>query len=368
MRDAQQRNVVKAGQLIAEIKYEYEAKQGEDVFGQLIDPPPSENFDVKINNGIIEKEPGKYYAEFDGMPNIAMRKISLSKMLSHQGDVNLAFGNIYFEGKAKILGSIEQGAIVEIKGDLEVIGLVRSGGVKVDGNLIVKGSISSGETETIKVRGDLVADFIEKSRIEVGGNIKVKRSILNSYVASGLNIYATSKDGIVAGGNVLALGSVKTNNLGFPKGAVTKVSAGVDWKSMKSVTVKTARLEKLRAGQDRVRSSLREILRKKDAQMTAKHKRLKDELQVKITRLRELLDKTEEQIAVANSNVKYNSESTIRIKGHLALNCKLQVGTKIVPVLDEIAGVVVVGKKQRGTHIIPIEQLPDDEEENNDAA
>src|SRR5690606_24026810 len=122
LREIQQRNTVSAGQLVAEIRYEEPPAAGKNVFGEEISPPDDDEIIVQTGDGIVAKGKNKFYAAADGLPTINEQTITLSKVLVHEGDVNLRTGNIRFDGPVEIKGSIDASAVVETTGDLIVHG------------------------------------------------------------------------------------------------------------------------------------------------------------------------------------------------------------------------------------------------------
>src|SRR5205085_1823884 len=126
-----------------------------------------------------------FYALVDGIPLIDRDAISLSKVLVHEGDVNLRTGNIRFDGPVEIKGSVDSGAIVETTGDLVVHGSIRGGQVRSQGSITAKSGITTGASGIVSARNDIVADFIENSIIVAGGTLTVTKAILNCTVYAG---------------------------------------------------------------------------------------------------------------------------------------------------------------------------------------
>lgn len=105
-----------------------------------------------IENGtkIVAVETGRPYIEQKGM----LVKVSIIEKLIHQGDVNIASGNIRFKGDVDILGNVENGMIVEAEGNITVLKNVNRANVVSKqaifiGQNVIGGTISSGESDPL---------------------------------------------------------------------------------------------------------------------------------------------------------------------------------------------------------------------------
>lgn len=356
LRSMQQPAYVSAGKIIAEIRYEKNATYGRDVFGLEKEPPPSEVFEVKLKEGIIEKVKGKFFAEYSGIPVIENNSIFISKVLIHKGDVNLRTGNIFFDGPVEIQGSIDSGAVVEVKGDLTVRGSIRAGHVRCFGNVEVSLGIVTGSNGIVWAKKNLKADFIENSRIQCGGSVTVRKAIINTDLISGGMIQVTNQqDGVIAGGNLSCREYMKTGNLGFRNGSVTKLNIGVDWKIEKAVRIRTSRLEKLVEVQEADRQALREVLARGKNQMTDKHEKRKRHYQDRLIQERSLIDKAQIHLDKAKNLLKYNPDSKVLVYNRIFENVEMRIGGGVVPIKTEMIGVAVLAKKRNGSKIISVE-------------
>ena len=358
LRAMQQRKTVKIGQLVAELRFEKESTPAYNVFGEEVDRPADDELIIRVGDGINQNKPGKFYATCDGIPLIEDNTIALSTALIHAGDVNLRTGNIDFDGPVEIHGSIDSGARVETTGDLIVHGNIRGGYVRCSGSLTVKSGIITGESGVVQARGDINAQFIENSNITCGGDLKVYKAILNCHVICGGSVSTSASDGIIAGGNISCRESLSSSNVGFRNGSLTRMDIGVDWRVQLAVKIREKRFDRLSLEQQDCRQELRELIQKKNSQMTKKHKDLKDELQDRVTRLRIITDKCKEHLEKAERLLSYNSDSKVFVTDLLSNNVDIHVGGNKIAVANEYAGVAILGKRRRGNFIQPIEEVP----------
>jgi uncharacterized protein (DUF342 family) len=356
MREMQQRSLVKAGTLVAILKYKEAGATGRDVYGEEIPLPPDEELPLRIGEGIQQREK-KFYALIDGIPEVEGASISLSRVLIHKGDVNLRSGNIRFDGPIEIHGSIDSGSVVESSGDLIVHGQIRGGQVRVKGNLSAHAGIVTGQVGSIQVKGNVSADFIENSQIVCGGDMVVGKALINSRVFVGKVLWLTGKDAVCAGGSINAKDAVRCGTLGFKHGALTDVKVGIDGRVARSIDIRTQRMQKVekRLGEDRI--AMRELTQRKAAQMTQKHKELRDELQDRLQRGRILLERMEGHLKKAQTQLSFNANARIYVRETLHTNVSVEVGGQKVLITNSVAGVCVVSKRRRGSHIVPIEEI-----------
>jgi uncharacterized protein len=363
LRDLQQRKTVKANQLVAEVRFNEPSKPAYNIYGEEIERPADDELIIKVGDGIQQNEAGKFYATCDGIPVLDKDSISLSKVMIHQGDVNLRTGNIDFDGPVEIKGSIDNGAKVETSGDLIVHGTIRGGFVRCGGTLTAKAGIVTADQGRVQARGDVHAAFIENSKVACGGDLLVRKALINSTIIAGGSIRTVSKDGVIAGGQISSRESLYTTNLGFKNGAVTRLNIGVDWRVEIAVGIRTSRLDDLQKSQTENRHELRELVQKTKAQLTKKHKEMKEELQDRLTRIRLLVEKAQAHLEKAEKLLSYNSDSKIFVKDQLSSNVDIHIGGQKIAISNDVAGVAILSKRRRGSYIQPIEDIEAEEED-----
>jgi uncharacterized protein (DUF342 family) len=357
IRGLQQKNLASSGVLIAEIKFLEEAQNGVDVFGKIIYPKLPDEFNVQVGEGVEQRDGGKFYASFDGVVKIEGQSISLAKIMIHQGDVNLRSGNISFDGPVEIRGSIDTGSVVEAAGDITVFGNIRGAVVKSGGAIFVKGGIVTGDQGRIEAKDNIKAEFIENSNIHCEGSIVAQKAIINTTAIVGGSIEVLSSDnGILAGGYLTCKHNIRTGELGFKRGALTKLKVGVDWKIEKAVFIRTTRLEKVAEVQQRDRLEVRELAGKRKAQMTRKHVERKEELMKRVRKARSIIEKLEKQLIKYRAQLSFNMESVVFVSATLSSNVEMNIGGLDVNIPHDLAGVGISAKKRRGSHILPYEE------------
>ena len=360
IRDMQQRTMVKEGQLIAELRYKKPAKTGLTVYGDVVDALINDDMIIHIGEGVQQKG-RKFYATCDGVPVIENESISLNKSLIFNGDVNLRTGNIRFDGPVEIKGAIDNGSIVETTGDLIVHGTIRGAYVKAGGNITVYSGIVTGSQGSIYAGGDIRAEFVENSAITCRGNLIVGKALLNCRVVSNGSIEIRAKDGVLAGGKIICREKIRAGNLGFKRGASTDLLVGIDWRIARRIEIRRERLLKLEKASQDYRQNLRELVQKSKSQLTAKHKKMKEDMQQKLVKSKLIIERVEKFLQESSAELTYNSESKIIVYDQLSSNVKIQLCGQSITVANEVANVAIVPKRRRGSFIVPLEEIEAEE-------
>jgi uncharacterized protein (DUF342 family) len=358
IRDMQQRSIVQAGQLVAEIRYLKPEVIGMNMLGQPIQPEPGPSMEVVVGEGIQQLQPGKFFAECGGVPLCEEgNKLSLIKSHVHEGDVNLKSGNIYFDGPVEIKGSVDSGALVRVKGPVKIYGSITGGTVISKDPIEVVESIVTGTQGKVICATQVKAAFIENSTIECDGSIVVAKSLVSSDVVAGDYIHALAADGVIGGGTILCRNMVAAANIGFTKGARTKFIVGVDHRVVRRTKIREKRLQSLIEAQERYKLEFRELTQKKDSQLTLKHKQLKESLKEKMTNVRPLIEAVTQQLEILKTSMTYNEDALIAATNVFAANCQVEVGGKGVVLEADTMAVGISARKRRDSHLCTYDEI-----------
>jgi uncharacterized protein len=116
---------VNRGQVIAVVHPPVPGIPGITVTNEPIPPKPTYPVTVHLGKGVTTVEDGtKIVAVESGRPYMEQKgmlvKISVIEHLFHQGDVDIASGNIRFKGDVEIMGNVQDGMSVEASGAITV--------------------------------------------------------------------------------------------------------------------------------------------------------------------------------------------------------------------------------------------------------
>ena len=221
---------VEEGQLIATKIRETKGIPGKDVLGRVIPQKEGRDITVRVTeDAVYNEEDRTVRAMKAGVVSIV--KDSVIKVSSKQtisGDVDFNTGNLYSKSAVDIRGSVKQGFVVAVRGDVLIGGDVQSATVSSHGNLVVKGGIV-GAGSNVSIRGDVDLNFIENGTVHAGGNVVIRKSSYYSTIIADGNISGNEKTKIVGGGLVCA-GSVTVGDIGSMSADPATIAAGTDIK------------------------------------------------------------------------------------------------------------------------------------------
>ena len=204
---------------------------GHNVRGEPLMPVPGNNA------GFAEKMIGAYVAPedsnllravFSGQPVHFGNGVMVEQVLRVR-NVNMASGNITFDGTVHVEGEILPGMKVHATGDIVVGGVVdgaeldAGGDVRISGGVIAKSRVHAG--------GTVSARFAENAQIFAGVAIAIDDAALqcdmqaNNQIVVGLK---SPQRGRLAGGSARSMLLIRTPILGMNTGGVTHLVLGVN--------------------------------------------------------------------------------------------------------------------------------------------
>lgn len=353
LRERQQRIFVSKGQPVARMAFRKPSTPGIDVFGREIPAAVPSTASVTLDEN-IEVKGDLFIAKVDGIPTLNTSSITLARALVVPGSVNLATGNVRFEGPVEIKGSVEEGATVHVNGDLVIRGMILGGTVNAAGNITVLGGITTNHHGHVHAGGNLTASFLAQANVTSNGHVQVEKNILNSRVTAAGGIRVMQADGVVSGGELACELDFVCGHLGRETGPATLVRVGCDARHEMAVNRIKGRLEKMQQALKNVRLS--QSYRDKDeVAVTARRNKEKEQIHSQAERAQRIIQKLEAQLVEAVALVKPNSKVRIVIQQVLSRNCQLAIGGKPIPIKASVAGVAVHGEKQRGEFIVALE-------------
>ncbi|MGJ8454840.1 DUF342 domain-containing protein [Pseudothermotoga sp. U03pept] len=239
------RQIVKAGQEIAEIIPPSPGTEGKNVFGRSLNPKPGKPPQLKLGKNVKLSEDGKkIIAAVDGMLIAkADGLIDVNEVLIIKGDVDYATGNIDFPGEVQISGDVKPGFSVKAKGNISISGVIEAATViSYEGSVSALG-IKGREKGIVKAKEDVVAKFLENAIVEAGQSVIVNGPITNSQIKSAVEVKATGNKGMIAGGMIVAGFAVEAEEIGSPLGIRTTIEIGFDPQTREEIKVIRAKLE-----------------------------------------------------------------------------------------------------------------------------
>lgn len=206
-----------------------EGTPGKDVFGKTIKSEKLKDKRIQVGKFVGLSEDGlQAVAKAGGHVCRTDGKITILTSIRIPGDIDYSIGNIYFMGDVEVAGTILADFKVEVGGNLKVRDNIENADLKVGKDLTVGGNVfGHGECQII-VGGNASFRELDSAKLDVTGNLQVKSAIRQSNVTCGGNIEVISSNGVIVGGEVRALKTITTPNLGNTMGTLTKISVGTN--------------------------------------------------------------------------------------------------------------------------------------------
>ncbi len=164
------------------------------------------NYDKNSIQEVILDDKITLHAMFDGAVSFANGKLTVLKNLIID-EVNLKTGCIKFDGHLTIKGTICDGFSVEATNDIEINGELGLGNVKeiisTKGSIFIKGGIASNGNAIINAAKNVFAKFANNCIITCNGAAHIGFYCINSTVYAN-EVIIDSPTGHIIGGNVKA--------------------------------------------------------------------------------------------------------------------------------------------------------------------
>ncbi|HYG45376.1 MAG TPA: FapA family protein [Bordetella sp.] len=218
---------------------------GVDVLGQPVPPDPVPDLPFAARLGGVaadERDPGLLRASVAGIPMLLPQGAQVSP-IAEVDAVDLDSGNIDFDGTLHVRGDVTNGMTVRVSGDVIVAGTVEAALIQAGGSLTVSGGIigmaesapgkhAAGlRTAHVQCEGSVKARFIAHAVVSAGQQVAVEREIRQSRILAGHSVLVGppgSQHGVVTGGEICALLSVRAGTLGSMAAVPTLVRVGLD--------------------------------------------------------------------------------------------------------------------------------------------
>lgn len=201
---------------------------GKNVFGEDVPGKDGRKLALPRGKNVEISEDGlQLNAAVDGEVKVLDGKVNVFSVYEVKNNVDNSTGNIRFNGKVVVMGNVLTGFVIEAEGDVEVYGVVEGALIKSSGSIILHRGIQGMNRGELYCEGDLIAKFIENSKIEVKGNIQ-SDAIMHSQVTCGKKLEAAGRKGLLVGGSFKVGEEIKAKVIGSPMATVTELEVGVN--------------------------------------------------------------------------------------------------------------------------------------------
>lgn len=178
-------------------------------------------------------DPDRLLAQIAGQPVVVPGGMIVEPVYTVAA-VNMATGNVSFDGSVVVRGDVAAGMRIKASGDIEIGGTAEPCFLEAGGNIVVKGGALGGvgrkeyADSVIRCGGTFTAGYAQQARVEVGDSIFIDDVAMQCELAAGKHICVGNKRrGHIIGGHALATLSITGKVLGSPNRIATTFEVGV---------------------------------------------------------------------------------------------------------------------------------------------
>lgn len=182
-------------------------------YGEPVALPQGENLCLSPEKDALLAQCSGYLCYEEG-------RFCVLNRLSVEGKVDGSAGSIVLDCDLLLQGDVGPGALIQVKGDVTICGIMSGGVVEAGGNLYA-GDVTGGRLVANK---NLVCGAVENAVVQAEGDIVAQRAI-DSWLVSN-HAVRLQGEGCLVGGRCEALALVEAVTVGSADGATTIVTLG----------------------------------------------------------------------------------------------------------------------------------------------
>ena len=240
-RDLGEVQIVRAGDALMRRHPPTRGIEGMGVLGRPI--PAKAGRDARFTPGLrgvapSPDDPDLLVAATDGQPLRVKGGIMVEPIYTVDA-VNLATGNIHFDGTVRVRNDVQAGMTIIATGDIEVGGTVEPATLEAGGNIVVKGGVMGGlggktagkdmSAHAIRCGGSVSASYAQQARISAGDSIFIDDMAMQCQLDATNHIrIGNYRRGHIIGGLTRACLSIHARVIGAPNRIRTEIEIGND--------------------------------------------------------------------------------------------------------------------------------------------
>lgn len=286
---------------------------GRNVRGEVLEPVPGKNegFSDKLIGAYVARDDANLLrAVFSGQPVRCGNAVNVEQILRVR-NVNMASGNISFDGTVNVEGEVLPGMKIHATGDIVIGGVVDGAELEAGGDIRIAGGVIA--KAHVRAGGSVSVRFVENALITAGTTIAIEDTALQSELQANNQILVGLKSpqrGRLAGGSARAMLLIRTPILGSATGGVTKLLLGVNPVLEAEYQELTHKIERQREEEQNLEKLVKHLARQADK--AALHERAKASWEQAVKAWGRLLpqrDALEQQLAlIAGARVEVGAE------------------------------------------------------------
>ena len=209
-------------------------------------------------------DPNLLEAAVTGQPVRVDNGVMVEQVLQ-VAEVNMATGNIHFDGSVEVKGDVLQGMKVQASGDIVVSGMVDGGILEAGGDIRIAGGVIANAR--VRAEGAVSARFAQGVQIHAGTVLALSDMAMECDLQSLNQIVIGVKNpghGRLVGGTATAMMLVRVPVLGSANGSVTTVVVGTNAELSARYADLQKRIEQEKVNEEALEKLMKQVTAMKD--------------------------------------------------------------------------------------------------------
>ncbi len=331
-RDARKIENVVEGQLLVTRKLAGQGEDGMDTMGRKIAAKKGKEAAMPAGkNVVLSEDKCSLFAKVSGVADLQYGRVIVSPVYSVNGDVDMAVGNIDFDGDILVPGNVNSGFSIRAAGNVTVNGVVEDAHIESGGDILLKRGIQGADKGTLRAGGSIYALFIQRADVEAAEKICADY-IFHSHVRCEGTVELTSEKGMLVGGVIDVGKSLVSRTVGAESGIQTNIKLGMSPKKRERYIKLKETLEEIRAGAERLDTALKSTI----GMVSGKSN---PEIRMEVTKKLLTLKKEEKALSKEYDELRFEMERAsagfVHILNKMYPGTKITIGTAIYQVRTE---------------------------------
>lgn len=336
---------VEKDQLIAEYTPATSGEFGYDVLGTIVSPERGKELPTLKGKGFHMSEDKKqYFADMTGIIEWTEDDaIEIRNVYNVDGNVDLAVGNITFDGDVNITGDVEPGYMISASGNVSIGGNCEGCSIFAGQDILIKGGVQGRGESEINAGGNIIGQFFESSTLVAEGNITCTY-LLNCDTTSEGFLNVAGRRGVIIGGHTTAKTGIECFGIGNVAESKSIIEVGVGDGDTKAYQLLMDRCEKVQNDIRTLEEGIEKIMNmeERDEKVMEFYDQLTKALYTQKAEIKELLAEREKKIMKMTEQ----KNAEIDVKGTVYPGTRIFISSVIYTVHQTLKNVKFV--KQDG--------------------
>ncbi|MBO6108240.1 MAG: DUF342 domain-containing protein [Eubacterium sp.] len=329
---------VEKGQVIADYISATAGEFGYDVYGNILTPERGKELPSLKGKGFHVSENGKQYIadvtgiiEMDDDGNIEVRSV-----YNVDGDVDLAVGNINFDGDVNIMGNVEAGYLISASGNVTIEGNCEQCSIFAGKDILIKGGVQGRSESEINAKGNVIGQFFESCVLKAEGDITCTYLLNCNTTCEGF-LSVAGRRGVIIGGHTVAKTGIECFGIGNVAESKSIIEVGVGDGDTKAYQILMDKCEKLQKDIVTLEEGIDKIvnMEERTAQVEEFYNKLTNALYTQKEELKGLLE--EREIRIVKMTAQKDAE--IDVKGTVYPGTRIFVSSVVYMVRETLKNV-----------------------------